>query len=335
MKPPPRRDLPGPQWRHRDLAWFDAPDSAWNRAAAAVEQGDPFCCRTEWQLSYDEAFDPGRRLHLLEGDDSVVAFAERGETDPVPLLVPVESSWLFANPLLGPRALDLLESFLTTWPELPNLLLSGLLPHGRLLRKVVRRLGRHYQILPLEPCIMRSASLAGGLDGFLSRRSRRLRSNLRAAGRRAADRGIVFERHAPTTVEAAAAAYERILAVEATSWKGIGECGMAESPSREFYGAMLRRLAAAGNGRVIFARIDDRDVGFIFGGIAGDVYRGQQFSYDDALAGLSIGNLLAVEKIRWLVEDGVTRYDMGPLMEYKLHWTEIETRIEVHVLLGR
>ena len=64
----------------------------------------------------------------------------------------------------------------------------------------------------------------------------------------------------------------------------------------------------------------------IFGGMLGPCYRGQQFSYDAAWKDFSIGNLLQVEQIRWLCEEGAVRYDMGTAsgepMAYKLHWTE-------------
>ena len=56
------------------------------------------------------------------------------------------------------------------------------------------------------------------------------------------------------------------------------------------------------------------------------MYRGQQFSYAHDCHTLSLGNLMQIEKIRWLCEEGVQRYDMGPLdgpkMQYKSHWTE-------------
>ena len=101
---------------------------------------------------------------------------------------------------------------------------------------------------------------------------------------------------------------------------------MTESPAREFYADMIRRLAAQGTARVMFARHEDQDIGFIFGGMLGPCYRGQQFSYDAAWKDLSIGNLLQVEQIRWLCEEGAVRYDMGTAsgepMAYKLHWTE-------------
>ena len=175
-------------------------------------------------------------------------------------------------------------------------------------------------------CIQAGASLEGGLDGFLSRRSANLRSKWRKSFRRAADRGVTFERSCPTDTAGADAVYARMLAVEQRSWKGVGHCGMTESPAREFYADMIRRLAAQGTARVMFARHEGQDIGFMFGGMLGPCYRGQQFSYDAAWKDLSIGNLLQVEQIRWLCEEGAVRYDMGTAsgepMAYKLHWTE-------------
>ena len=91
-------------------------------------------------------------------------------------------------------------------------------------------------------------------------------------------------------------------------------------------------MTTAANGRVVFARAAERDVGFVFGGLAGALYRGQQFSYVEDLAALSLGNLLQQEQIRWLAEEGIARYDLGPLMEYKLHWAETRTPMEALLL---
>ncbi len=70
----------------------------------------------------------------------------------------------------------------------------------------------------------------------------------------------------------------------------------------------------AGEGRVVFATHEGRDIGFIFGGRLGEIYRGQQFSLDDAGRGMSIGNVLQYEQIAWLCEEGAHRYDRGPLI---------------------
>jgi CelD/BcsL family acetyltransferase involved in cellulose biosynthesis len=74
------------------------------------------------------------------------------------------------------------------------------------------------------------------------------------------------------------------------------------------------------------ARYNEKDIGYIFGGLIGDIYRGLQFSYDNQWKDLSIGNLMQYEKIKWLCEEKIIRYDMGSLlgeaMGYKASWTE-------------
>ena len=85
----------------------------------------------------------------------------------------------------------------------------------------------------------------------------------------------------------------------------------------------------------MFARHAGEDIGYIFGSLAGQVYRGQQFSYADNWASYSIGNLLQLEQIRWLSEEQILRYDMGPMMDYKRHWTEQRRVVEAWVLQGK
>ena len=314
---------------------FDHPASLWNLAAEQTSQGDPFCCRTEWALSFHEAFYPQRPLHLCESQHSVVAFAERVDAAIGRLLEPLESMWFFGCPLLGAHAVELLDAFLgerADGPDAPAVLLSGLLPGGSLLRGIQKTFRSRHEIVRLGPTVLCSASLEGGIDGFLARRSGLFRRRLQHAQRRAAQSGVTFERFAPRSAAEAAAIYARMVAVEAASWKGIGDCGMTQPGSREFYARMLRRLAVSGAGRVMLARCGGKDIGFIFGGVAGAVYRGQQFSFAEDWRTFSIGNLLQLEQLRWLCEEGAARYDMGPRMDYKRHWTEIETRIEARLL---
>ena len=127
-----------------------------------------------------------------------------------------------------------------------------------------------------------------------------------------------------------------MLAVENASWKGLRRCGMAEHPAKEFYSTMLHRISISKEGRIILARKDDDVVGFIFGGLAGRIYRGQQFSYADAWKDLSLGNLMQFEQIKWLCEEHCVRYDMGPMngprMAYKKHWVEKELEIQTWLL---
>jgi hypothetical protein len=338
MKSPERTSSIGNGLRRPTLDELDRPDSVWNRAAAEAARADPFCCRTEWQLSFHEAFAPRRPLGLREGGGSVVALAKRWHPATGPLLEPVESHWLFGSPLLGAHAVEVLDAFLgedALRRESPSVLVSALLPGGRLVRSLTRTFASRYEIVRLGREVLCSASLEGGLDGFLSRRSARLRKRLRQAERRAAASGVRFERALSRTAAEAGAVFARMLTVERASWKGRERSGIVDPPSRVFYAKMLERLSRSTSARVIFARCEDDDVGFIFGGLAGAVYRGQQFSFTDDWRPFSIGNLLQLEQVRWLCEEGAVRYDMGPLMEYKRHWTETQTRIGARLLRPR
>ncbi|MFK7741857.1 MAG: GNAT family N-acetyltransferase [Planctomycetota bacterium] len=334
------RQLPRPTMG--PVARFDHADSAWNRAVHSSRHADPFSCRTEWQLSFHEAMSPDRHLLVRTADDSMIAFA--AQTDPRlgPLLEPIESSWLFGCPLLGPHAAELLSETLVQLHQhtpLPCLLISGLdatppqasgtisPTEGRdtdLERRIRTQLGSRFEVFRLAPTTLVYGDLAGGLDGWLGRRTAKVRRNVRRDGRRLRDLGIRFERHSPRTKQESDAVYERMLAVESLSWKGTGRCGMAEEPSQSFYRLLLNRLAAGGLARIVIAHDQSagNDAGFIFGGMHGGVYRGQQFSYAESWRAHSLGNVLQLEKVRWLAELGASRYDMGPMMAYKRHWAE-------------
>jgi CelD/BcsL family acetyltransferase involved in cellulose biosynthesis len=281
---------------------------------------------------------PDRQLVFRSTEDSLVAMAGYSFPQVGPILEPIESHWLFGCPLLGAAPVALLDAILRE--ELfrgrrPTVVLSGILAHGALWKSVATTFEKDYEIRLARPTIFRTASLEGGVDGYLSRRSGNHRHKLRHAVKRASEVGITFQRHSPATAEATEFVYDRILAVEALSWKGIGQCGMAEPPSRDFYRFLLRRLSASAAGRVIFARQEGRDVGFVFGGVTGTHYRGQQFSYAQECSHWSIGNLLQFEQIQWLCEEGFEWYDMGPLMDYKVHWAEIGSRTDTLLLRAR
>ena len=310
---------------------FEHIRDAWTHAAISTKQADPFCSSPAWQLAFHEAFSPKRRLLVESSSDSVICFAEKVFSPSHVYLTPIESHWFFGCPLLGRYSVDLLirtmESLASEYaPHFPKLLISGIRPAGLLPRRLLKAFSKDFAIFLHSDGLQCAASLKGGIDGYLSRRSANFRSKLKKARKRAADRGIYFERVLPNSPEGSSAIYSRMLAVEEASWKGIHFCGMAEPPAREFYAAMLRRLSGQTQARVIMARCDGGDIGFISGGMAGNIYRGQQFSYDDEWKEFSIGNLMQFEQITWLCEEKAARYDMGPLvgqgMDYKAHWTE-------------
>ena len=183
-----------------------------------------------------------------------------------------------------------------------------------------------------QPTVRHVASLDGGVDGFLARRSRELRKSLRKSLRAADDAGLTFESVRATRGEARAL-YERIQAVETRSWKSQEGVGISAGPMRAFYAAMLPRLCALGQQRTIFARQHGRDVGYILGAVMGGEYRGLQFSYDDELSRLGIGGLLQYHQVVELCDEGVARYDLGTEMDYKRRWAEDIMETEMLVLV--
>lgn len=301
-------------------------------------QPDPFCALTAWQLSFRDAMDPSRPYIVRHNEDGLVQLALHalGKTA---VLGPIERLWLFGCNVLGAAGPELLEHLVDEIPVVSDrrctrFAVSGIDPEGILARELRKRFEGRCEVSLLHEDAQGAASLGGGVDGFLSRRSASFRRNLRNSDRRARSAGIQFERHCPATPDEADAIFKRMVVVEQKSWKaGIGMDGQF---SLAFYAAMLRRLSASRDGRVVLATRDGEDVGFIFGGMIGAIYRGQQFSFDEALRDLSLGNLLQREMIVWLCEQGAERYDLGPLlgpfMDYKAAWAELAFPMECWVL---
>lgn len=319
-------------------AGLDCPNSALNRLACVYAPEDPLCSRSEWLFSFHEAFQPHRKIWIRSTNRSVLSLASWAHPDHGSILEPIESHWLFANPLLGSDSIELLRALLSETPDGIGdsiLVLSGLVMGSQMLAAVIRAFDRSHTIHHLRSTVFRSASLANGPDGFLSRRSSKFRHNLKRASRIAKDKSVVFERVLPLCANSADGAFDRMLRVEKQSWKGIEECGITEPPSSDFYRRMFRRLAQGGLARAIFAIHEGRDIGFVMGGTDGHNYRGQQFSFVADWQRESIGNLLQWEKIQWLCEEKISRYDMGSTLEYKLRWTEIALQTESLVLRPR
>ncbi|WP_294485130.1 GNAT family N-acetyltransferase [uncultured Mailhella sp.] len=329
---------------HGSLDWNPPLAALWTAIAARSGRADPFSCTPAWQLSFHDAFAPRRRLFIHVDEENVLTFAELTLLSGHILLAPVEAHWISASPLLGPNADDLLVRMLPALADfyhgaLPCLLLSGLEEGNDLFPRLSRRTADIFHVLPQPATLQRSASLMGGMDGYLSRRSGNFRAKMKKARRKAAENGVTFERVVPATVQEADAVYARMVAVEERSWKGREHCGMTEPPSLEFYRVMMRRLSLYRGGRVMFAAQEGKDIGFIFGGMAGRFYRGQQFSYDADYKTLSIGDLLQMEQLAWLCEENAVRYDMGmsdhPAMAYKTHWAELEQKLLAWLLIPK
>lgn len=298
-------------------------EDAFDRAADATPGIDAFCSRLAWVGAFHRAFGHGRELAVFGSGDSFVALARATWAPGRAGLEPLENMWGFACPLLGPEAAAMLAELGSAGGPLARqaIWLAGLPADPDALRSRIAPLrgwsGR--EIGRTERCV---ASLAGGREGFLSRRSGAFRRNLRAASRRLDARGIRFER-IRVEPERCGPLYERVLAIERSSWKADTGNGADRGPMAAFYRAMWPRLAARGALRLLIARdAEGRDVGYLHGGALGLRFRGLQFSFDDALRALGLGNALQLELIDWLAQEGFELYDLGSRSAYKQRWAE-------------
>jgi len=307
-----------------------------DREVAATPAIDRFCSTSAWALAAAAALMPPRAPFSFRGRHGYFAAMRGIHPAGFPYIEPLELAWGLAAPLVGRDVDALVEEIvavLAAKREWQLAILSGLTATGPQRRALDRALPTRWERRRGTPTVRHVASLDGGLDAFLARRSRELRKSLRKSQRAAAAAGVTFEEARASEADAAAALYDRILAVEAKSWKSRDGVGISSGPMRAFYGHMLPRLCAAGQQRTWFARAGDRDIGYILGAVFEGEYRGLQFSYDDDHAELGIGGLLQYHQVAALCDEGVARYDLGTEMDYKRRWAEEVMETEMLVLV--
>jgi CelD/BcsL family acetyltransferase involved in cellulose biosynthesis len=302
---------------------------------AATPAIDRFCSTTAWILAASAALMPPRVPFSFRGRHGYFAAMRGVHPAGFPYVEPVELAWGLAAPLVGrdPEALaDEVVAVLAGRRDWQLAILSGLTAVGPQRRALERALPARWERRRGTPTIRHVASLDGGMDGFLARRSRELRKSLRKSLRAAAAAGVSFEEADRGECDAAAL-YDRVQAIEARSWKAREGVGISAGPMRAFYGEMLPRLCARRQHRTLFARIEDRDIGYILGAVFEGEYRGLQFSYDDDFSALGIGGLLQYRQVEALCAEGVGRYDLGTEMDYKRRWAEEIMETEMLVLV--
>ncbi|MCH2184380.1 GNAT family N-acetyltransferase [Myxococcota bacterium] len=302
----------------------------WDRLVAAGGEADPFCGRSAWALAFHDAFEPARPLYWSRSDTGCIVLAESRRPNSTGLLEPLENMWGFGSPLIGSEANSLLAEALDRQPR--PVLLLGAPSRGEALRRFVELFYERAHLKRLEPTIRYVASLEGGLDAWLARRSASFRRNLRSAVRRSQRAGVTFRRIMPTPATDLDSLYLNLLDVESRSWKGrVGE-GVDQEPMRSFYAGLLPRLRDSGALRMILAEREGRLMGYLYGGIVDSHFRGLQFSFDERLRSIGLGHLLQLEMLGWLTESGVRTYDLGGQSTYKARWAE-ETRVSENLLI--
>lgn len=320
-------------WIGFDELEADAP--AFDIVVERGELPDRFCASSAWILSAREAFTAEAPPWILRADAGWAPLMEM-TTSLGRTLMPLEAGWGLAAPMIGfdqpALAHALVNALRVERARWDALFLSGIVRGGPEFTTLVHLLSRRHRLGLGQSTVRAVASLAGGLDGWLSRRTAHFRKNLRQDQRRAAG-NITFTLHAPTDAADGLALYARILEVEARSWKGLSGHGIQEGPMRDFYARMIPRLTARGRLRVTFAQDATGDVGYVLGGVFGGEYRGLQVSFDQTHKAIGLGNLLQLSTITGLCNERILAYDLGTEMPYKAMWAE--RRVETVALVVR
>jgi hypothetical protein len=311
--------------RTLDLDALAAEGAAYDEAVRASDDVDRFCSSSDWVLPAARGLMPRRPPFVRAFDDGYLALAAtswQGRT----VLEPLEAAWMFACPLVGGRVEPLARDAARACADTGALVvLGGLTPRSPRLRAVARWFDPHHELRLGPETVRFVASLEGGMDGFLGRRSPGLRRNLRRAWRRATLEGIEFE-VVSVDETGSESAYRRLLEVEARSWKAAERASILDSEMVAFYRLMLERLARRRAARLSFARRDGQDLAYILGGVLDRTYRGLQFSYVAGTEALSLGNLCQYHQLERLIGEGIEYYDLGSDMDYKRRWGEIERK---------
>ena len=303
---------------------FITTEHEYNAAVAASAGIDPYCSRTDWILPFHGAFTPDSPLHVWREQESFVVLAQARVSENKPVFSSVDSMWGFAAALVGDESPRMLGNLCRDSLRQGHLILYGLPNDKAFLEAVARQSAATHRARLLNPVSRCVASLEGGLDGFLSRRTRKFQVNARRALLRAEDAGLSFRyifRLRPENIENF---YAQILAIERASWKGLHDEGADKPPMREFYRSMFERIGPAGRLRAIVAELDGEQIGYLYGACLPDRFRGLQFSFDDRCRALSPGNVLQLKMLEWLCREGCAAYDLGMAVPYKKNWAELE-----------
>jgi hypothetical protein len=297
----------------------------WNELVAATDSGsiDPWCTSSDWAQSAHGAFNPAGELVCATEGDSGFAFATAPQARPHGgALLPLEPMWLFGAPIVGADpviAASFAERTLSQRGE-RSVYLGGYVEGSPWWDALIGVFGVQYRLFGGEERVRCRASLEGGIDGYLGRRTRVFRRNIRQGEKRATSAGITFEvldSQSPEEV------LDRLHRVEQQSWKGLDGSGIEGPDMAMFYSYLLPRLHDRKALRVCVG-VDDAgtDIGFIFGGVFGGTYRGLQLSFTESARSLGVGNLLQWHELQRLCQEDLHTYDIGMDMEYKRLWTE-------------
>ena len=185
---------------------------------------DRFCSGSPWILSAVEAF-----------SERVSPFMMRQPVGWAPLMImdtvlgrtvlPLEASWGLAAPFIGRDLRAVAREFAgfarahrSRWDAM---FLSGLTRGAPDFTTMVHHMGRHYRLGLGRATVRCVADISDGVDGFLSRRTRKFRKNLRRACRMANGR-LTFSMNTAHNEADARALFATIIDIERAAGRGTG-----------------------------------------------------------------------------------------------------------------
>ncbi len=309
----------------RFLQKFEEEEPSYTQALLKTPGVSKFCCSVDWLVSAHSALHSHRELNIWRADDTWLVTAIGSWPNYPRVIQPLEFTWGFACPLIGPSPLDgaelLIELLFKLARKWDLCILGGVPKVPGEWSKIVMWLSKYFFVELSDGIQSMIADISGGAEAYLKRRSAKFRANIRRSERMAQREGIYAEYH--TLSLTPSVLLKRILEIEKRSKKYLEGRSIYLIPRYVlFYSHLLYRLAADGRLRILFLKKGEEDIAYVFGGIFGNLYRGFQLSYDFSYRKLGLGHLSQWEMIKHLAEEKIELYDMGMYMDYKEKWTD-------------
>ncbi len=297
----------------------------WDEAVNRTSGLDRWSSGSDWSFNTHATWGTGPEL-IGRSDDGWAAFG-RLDAEDARALVGLDPIWAFASPIVGDHearlAIDVAD-MLDADPDWDLVFLTGLVAGSPLDDACIAAFGRGHSLFagPTAPRLVADVS---DLDAWWARRGDKFRRNIRRAERSASAAGLTIE---IVDLMKSQSLMDRLLTIEAESWKGLEASGLLGGEMASFYARMTLGLRRNNNLRAAIAVLDGRNVGYILGAVRGDTYRGLQVSYVAGYESFSIGHLLQHHELQRVSAMGIARYDLGMDIEYKHRWADFteETR---------
>lgn len=300
------------------LEAFRARASEYDEAVLNTPDIADFCASSSWILNAWEYIHNKPELLILHENGAWLVFCKHDG-----MLFPLEHFWLFSCPVIGPsprQGIFMLRKVLRGDTEAA--LVGGIDEASELAylidRLIPRETPRISMFVEGTACCL--LDLEDGVEGFLSRRPKKFRRNMRVASERVQAAGVAFE-----IVDRVAGheALELIWSVQRRSKKWErGDDILRDDSFVGFYTGLVEDAANKGSLRLHLAIRDGEPLAYVLGVVFGDTYRGLQMAYAEDVHALGLGNVLQLKNIEAMAKEGQRRYDLGMPAEYKERWTD-------------